>query len=440
MNESIQEKAPKPPGLLPKNVQSWLIIGLAILMVAIMWLTGGKKPPAAPRANNAVQPVPLPAEVNETKINELQNRISELQREQLVAQNALTQQTRLLGVTPTGQTLPPGQLPQTGIGNGQPQQPTPEDVIQTERKKRAYLSLFSSNVALSYRNGNSLTPPDSVLQNQSPSPASTSTDAAQIAEILRSLQPPVAIPPVAPVLQPPIPPTQHDPSATLTPNKSREEKTDQKEVTRPAATSTETKNVAAGKTYVVFEGSILEAVLINRLEGQFAGPVECLLTTDVYSHDRQHLLIPAGTKAIGETRKVENSGQTRLAIVFHRLLMPDGYSVNLDQFKGLDQIGDTGLRDQVNNHYLRIFGVSLAIGALGALAEAGTNSGLVTSSSDLMRQGFAQSTAQSSAQILDKFLNILPTVTIREGHRVKVYLSGDLALPDYINHKMPSDL
>jgi type IV secretion system protein VirB10 len=440
MNEAIQEKAPKPPGLLPKNVQSWLIIGLAILMVAIMWLTGGKKPPTAPRANNAVQPVPLPAEVNETKINELQNRISELQREQLVAQNALTQQTRLLGVTPTGQPLPPGQMPQPGLASGQPQQPTPEDVIQTERKKRAYLSLFASNVALSYRNGNSATPLDSVLQNQSPSPASTSTEASQIADIIRSLQPPVALPPVAPLQQPTVSPTQHDPSAPPTPNKNHEEKSDQKEATHPAVTSTETKNVAAGKTYVVFEGSILEAVLINRLEGQFVGPVECLLTTDVYSHDRQHLLIPAGTKAIGETRKVENSGQTRLAVVFHRLLMPDGYSVNLDQFKGLDQIGDTGLRDQVNNHYLRIFGVSLAIGALGALAEARTNSGLVTSSGDLMRQGFAQSTAQSSAQILDKFLNILPTVTIREGHRVKVYLSGDLALPDYINHKMPSDL
>ncbi|HVB55363.1 MAG TPA: TrbI/VirB10 family protein [Candidatus Acidoferrales bacterium] len=76
---------------------------------------------------------------------------------------------------------------------------------------------------------------------------------------------------------------------------------------------------------------------------------------------------------------------------------------------------------------------------LGAVAEAGTAGSLNASSSDLMRQGFAASTAQSSAQILDKFLNIMPTVTIREGHRVKVYLSGDLALPDYNNHKMPSD-
>jgi type IV secretion system protein VirB10 len=120
--------------------------------------------------------------------------------------------------------------------------------------------------------------------------------------------------------------------------------------------------------------------------------------------------------------------------------MPDGYSVSLDQFKGLNQIGDTGLRDQVNNHYLRIFGVSLAVGALGAVSEAGSGGGLNATGGDLMRQGFAQSAAQSSAQILDKFLNVMPTVTIREGHRVKVYLAGDLALPDYINHKMPSDL
>jgi type IV secretion system protein TrbI len=151
-------------------------------------------------------------------------------------------------------------------------------------------------------------------------------------------------------------------------------------------------------------------------------------------------LIPAGSKLLGETKKLGMFGQTRLAVAFHRILMPDGYSVSLDQFKGLNQIGDTGLRDQVNNHYLRIFGVSLAVGALGAVGQAGTGGALSATGGDLMRQGFAASTAQSAAQILDKFLNILPTVTIREGHRVKVYLAGDLALPDYNNHKMPSDL
>jgi type IV secretion system protein VirB10 len=208
----------------------------------------------------------------------------------------------------------------------------------------------------------------------------------------------------------------------------------------PVAAPAGAPAAASGKTYILFEGTVLETVLINRLDGQMAGPVECLLSNDVYSHDRQHLLMPAGTKLLGETRKVENFGQSRLAVLFHRLIMPDGYSASLDHFQGLNQTGDVGLRDQVNNHYLRIFGTSLAIGAIGAVAGAGTTGGLTVSGSDLMRQGFAQSTAQSSAQILDRFLNILPTVTIREGHRIKVYLSGDLALPDYSNHTMPSNL
>jgi type IV secretion system protein VirB10 len=120
--------------------------------------------------------------------------------------------------------------------------------------------------------------------------------------------------------------------------------------------------------------------------------------------------------------------------------MPDGYSASLDQFKGLNQAGDSGLRDQVNNHYARIFGASLAIGALGAVGEAGTGSVFTQSGADRLREGFAVSAAESSAQILDKFLNILPTITIREGHRVKVYLAGDLSLPAYANHNMPRPL
>jgi type IV secretion system protein TrbI len=414
----IQEKAPKPQGLLPKNVQSWLLIGLAFLMVAIMWLTGGKKPSAPSKTASPAGTVEAPLEVNESKINELQNRIEELQREQLVAQSALAQQTRLLGAAPQD-----SQQAQQQGASGNPPDQRAEDPIQAERKRRAYVSLFASNVALTYRKAASPSPAAEIqtapaAQNFVP----VGPDATQVAQLLKEMQ------------TTPVPPAkvQND-SAKST----HDRKEDQK---NPAAAPAGSASAAAGKTYVLFEGTILETVLINRLDGGFTGPVDCLLSTDVYSRDRQHLLIPAGSKLLGETKKVDSFGQTRLAVVFHRVLMPDGYSVSLDRFKGLNQIGDTGLRDQVNNHYLRIFGVSIAIGALGAVAEGGTAGSLSANSSDLMRQGFAQSTAQSSAQILDKFLNILPTVTIREGHRVKVYLSGDLALPDYSNHKMPSDL
>jgi type IV secretion system protein VirB10 len=414
----VQEKTPKPQGLLPKNVQSWLLIGLAFLMVAIMWLTGGKKPQTPGKAASSAVTAQAPLEVNETKIAEMQNRIQDLQRQQLLAQTALAQQTRQLGAVAHGSP----QSQQSGP-DGTGEQRSQEDPIQAERKRRAYVSLFSSNVALSYRKPPANAPAGATETPLAvPAPLPSSPDASQIAQLLKDMQPNSISP---------MPPR----------NDSAEAIKDRKEETRnPAAVSAGSANAAAGKTYVLFEGTILETVLINRLDGGFAGPVECLLSTDVYSNDRQHLLIPAGSKLLGETKKVDTFGQTRLAVLFHRVLMPDGYSVSLDQFKGLNQIGDTGLRDQVNNHYLRIFGVSLAVGALGAVAEADTAGSLVASGTDRMRQGFAQSTAQSSAQILDKFLNVLPTVTIREGHRVKVYLAGDLALPDYLNHKMPSDL
>ena len=168
-----------------------------------------------------------------------------------------------------------------------------------------------------------------------------------------------------------------------------------------------------------------------------------MVTTDIWSHSRQHLLIPQGTKVLGEARRVTHIGQDRLAVVFHRLIMPDGYSVSLDNFTGLSQIGETGLSDKVNHHYLQIFGVSVALGAISGLAIRGANAGglgATQSGGDAFRQGFSQQLSQEGTQILDRFLNVLPTVIIREGVRVKVYLLDDLSLPAYDQHKMATDL
>src|SRR3984957_1515684 len=152
----VQEKAPQPQGLLPKNVQSWLLAGLAFLMVAIMWLTGGKKPQAPTKTASVAAPAQAPLEVNETKITELQSRIEELQRQQLVAQSALAQQTHLLGAAPD----PPSSSQPNASGASTDQRS--EDSIDAERKTRAYVSLFASNVALSYR-----TPPAGASASES---------------------------------------------------------------------------------------------------------------------------------------------------------------------------------------------------------------------------------------------------------------------------------
>jgi type IV secretory pathway VirB10-like protein len=182
----------------------------------------------------------------------------------------------------------------------------------------------------------------------------------------------------------------------------------------------------------------LETVLTNRLDGSFSGPVNAMVTTAVYSHDHQRLLIPQGTRMLGEVQRVTTFGQQRLAVTFHRLIMPDGYSMNLDKFQGLSGVGETGLRDQVNRHYLQTFGVSLAVGAIAGIAQAQSRYGYDVSGEDAYRQGVASSLSQSSMRILDRYLNVLPTFTIREGHRIKVYLTNDVSLPEYEEHRIPS--
>jgi len=412
---------------MPKNVQAWVMLSLALLMVVIMWLTGGKKPQTAPKSSVATFQPPAPTEANETQIAALQNRIQELQREQ---QTAITQQNKFFGSLPSGtQTASPAQV------SGAAPEPASPDPVQEEKKRRAYVSLFSSNVALSYRK--ELAPsqqpsPNAQTQNETtglPNLPAQPLDLNQLAQILSPM--------------PPQPPFAGVSTAALQPRNQQSGNTTAEKEEKHARETSSTSNpldAASGKTYVLFEGTILETVLLNRLDGDFAGPIECLVTNDIYSRDRQHLLIPSGTKVLGEAKRVDAFGQTRLAVAFHRIIMPDGYSVSLDQFKGMNQIGDAGLRDKVNNHYFKIFGASLAVGAIGGIAEAGSGGVLTQSGTQSIQQGVGESVGQTSQRILDKFLNILPTVTIREGHRVKIYLSGDLALPDYANHKMPSDL
>ena len=426
---TIENKAPKPAGLLPKNTQQLVILAVAVVMVLIMWLTGGNKRPAASSA--AVPPAARVQPPNPATVEDFKQTIQQEQaatRQPISPSNlARLQSLGLADEVPPGGTVSPtdATAPQPGAVLGGPAtQPPPPDPVKEDKKKREYLSLFAPNVAFTHRGGverEQLTG----SENKSLVPANNS-ERATVPDVDAQVRQATA--PLAPIPELPTTQRQEKPAAAETPHRN------------PDASEPGAFNSYTAKRYVVFEGTVLETLLVNRLNGTFAGPVDCLVTNDIYSHDRQHVLIPAGTKVLGEAKKVEALGQQRLAVFFHRLIMPDGYSVNLDQFKGLDQIGETTLRDKVNNHYLQIFGVSLAIGILGGIAEAGTGNLYTNSPFDQARAGFGANLANSSMQILDRFLNILPTVTIREGHRVKIFFSGDLLLPDYTSHTISPNL
>ena len=119
----------------------------------------------------------------------------------------------------------------------------------------------------------------------------------------------------------------------------------------------------------IYEGSFLEGVLVNQLNGDFPGPVLAAVAVPVYSADRQRIVIPRGARVIGSASSVAGQDQERLAVGFHRLIFPDGRWVS-QEFAGLNQIGEGALKDQVNRHYVAMFASVGAVGIISGLTVA----------------------------------------------------------------------
>lgn len=367
----LKDLRPKLRALIPQNLQARILAGVALVMTLVILFSGRQG------ANHTARPTPPPpatqaADPNLQRIQEYRAGI-EAATKQLAAEEAQLAQTRqAMGPPPAraGSLAMPAQDVSPRVARSRDGAPYTEPSPAPGRGdagKHMEQSLFASNVALSYRSAPKLTDRNAVEERRVAEPLASS------------------------------PPSLKD----------------------------------EPWPYRLLEGTVIETVLTNRLDSTFSGPVNCMVTTNVYSTDRTALLIPQGSRVLGEVRKVESLGEQRLAVFFHRLIRPDGYSANLDRFQGLSQEGETGLLDQVNHHYLQIFGAAIAIGGIAGLAQANTRYGADQTAANAYEQGVAASLSQSSIHILDRYLNVLPTFTVREGHRVKVYLSQDLSLPAY---------
>ena len=190
-----------------------------------------------------------------------------------------------------------------------------------------------------------------------------------------------------------------------------------------------------GPLYRIFEGTVLEGVVTNHIDGGLSGPVMLDLTTDLYSHDHQQLLLPQGTRILGTVQSVGSAQERKLFVTFHRAICPDGFSLEFAKYLALDQIGTTGLATNVNHGYLQAFAAAAALGGLGGLAQIG-NDGSVLSSSTQIRNGISAQSAAEGEQVLNHFLNRLPVITLKEGSRARVYIGTDLLIPSYAEHRV----
>ncbi len=404
---AVTDRRPVPRGVLPRGVQTWLMAGIAFVMLLIMLVVGRPDPPARP-----VQIAQTTQQPNADRVRDYQDRLRILEAQALRD----AQSTDASPATPAQYNDPP---PATG-----------QDPLVEERRRKEYESLFASNVVLS-RRPESERPDQGRTSPQSFDPTQTGSANPSVEEVadavVRATTRAAEATRGAPSTLPTPPPT--------TPNGRQTGPVERRtpEYTPPIS--------AAGPLYRMLEGTIIDTVLTNRLDGATAAPVNCLVTNAIYSHTGRQVLIPAGARILGETKPVQALGETRLAVSFHRLLMPDGRTYRLDQFVGLNQIGDAGLRDQVNQHYWSTFGAAAAVGLISGLSQYLGSAGLTGGDGDrtvVIAGGVGDATAQATLQVMNRFLNRLPTVTIREGHRVKVYLTSDIELPAYAAPVAPS--
>lgn len=189
-----------------------------------------------------------------------------------------------------------------------------------------------------------------------------------------------------------------------------------------------------GMPYEIKTGAVIPAVMVTGINSDLPGNMIAQVARNVYdSATGRFLLIPQGAKLYGVYDSRVIYGQERVLIAWNRLIFPDGSSITLGAMPGADMSGMAGFRDQVNNHYWRIFGASFLMSAIvggTAYAMDGTNDGSTTengtSLQDEMISAMASQLGQTTTTLLQRNLNIKPTLEIRPGYRFNVTVTKDV--------------
>jgi type IV secretion system protein VirB10 len=190
--------------------------------------------------------------------------------------------------------------------------------------------------------------------------------------------------------------------------------------------------------YIVQAGTIIPAALITGIKSDLPGEITAQTTENVYdSPTGKYLLIPQGARLIGQYDSQVAFGQSRVLLVWNRIVMPNGTSIVLERLQGADAAGYSGLEDDVDYHWRQLFTAAV----LSTLLSVGSEAGYSGNESDIaraLREGASNSTSQIGQQIVGRQLNIQPTLTIRPGFPVRVIVNHDLVLKSYGATKEPS--
>jgi type IV secretion system protein VirB10 len=186
--------------------------------------------------------------------------------------------------------------------------------------------------------------------------------------------------------------------------------------------------------YQIMAGTIIPAALVTGINSDLPGEIIATVTENVYDTvSGRYLLVPQGSRLLGQYDSQVTYGQRRVLLVWTRLLMPNGSSIVLERLPGVDGAGYSGVEDGVNWHWGRIFAGAalttlLGVNAQLVAANTNTNSGSIVIAT---RQSAQDSVNQVGQQITRKNLSIQPTLTARPGLPLNVIVNKDIVLRPY---------
>ncbi|MEW6626906.1 MAG: TrbI/VirB10 family protein [Pseudomonadota bacterium] len=184
---------------------------------------------------------------------------------------------------------------------------------------------------------------------------------------------------------------------------------------------------APASTNILQAGSIIPAALITGIQSDLPGQITAQVTQNVYdSPTGRILLIPQGSRLIGEYDSEVSAGQSRVLVAWDRLILPGGRSILLDRQPGTDASGMAGLRDGVNYHWGNMLKAALISTLLGVGTQLATDND--DSLVQALRYGTQDTINQTGRQVVQRQINVPPTLTVRPGHVLRIILTRDLIL------------
>ncbi|NTE84848.1 TrbI/VirB10 family protein [Agrobacterium tumefaciens] len=191
---------------------------------------------------------------------------------------------------------------------------------------------------------------------------------------------------------------------------------------------------------VVPEGTLIPGILETAIVSDLPGQIRAVTSQDVYSFDGRRVLIPTGTRLIGEYQSSITRGQKRIFVVWTRLIRDDGIAVRLNSI-GTDSLGRSGLTGLVDNKWRERFGSAIMLSIVGAGASYATGYGSsgatngVTSDGqrgeELARQTIAQTFSDMANTALQENLRIPPTISVSQGERIFIFVRQDLDFSEF---------